>query len=56
MDLFSFDPNLFMTLFVTHKCLAMAIFYFIDLFLNFKPFNSKLNYIKYENKIFFQKE
>ena len=43
-----------MTLFVTHKCLAMAIFYFIYLFLNFKPFNSKLNYIKYENKIFFQ--
>ena len=43
-----------MTLFVTHKCLAMAIFYFINLFLNFRTFNSKLNYIKYENKIFFQ--
>ena len=34
--------------------LGHGIFYFIDLFLNFKPFNSKLNYIKYENKIFFQ--
>ena len=56
MGLYSFDPNLFMTLFLTHKCLAMAIFYFINLFLNFKPFNSKLNYIKYENKIFFQGE
>ena len=43
-----------MTLFLTHKCLAMAIFYFIDLILDFKPFNSKLNYIKYEDKLFFQ--
>src|ERR1043165_2752777 len=54
MSLFSFDPNLFMTLFLTHKCLSMAIFYFINLFLNFRTFNSKLNYIKYENNIFFQ--
>ena len=55
MGLFSFDPNLFMTLFLTHKCLAMVIFYFYDLSLNFRTFNSKLNYIKYENNIFFQK-
>ena len=54
MGLYSFDPNLFMTLFLTHKNLAMAFFYFINLILDFKPFNSKLNYIKYENKVFFQ--
>src|ERR1044072_6803039 len=54
MGLYSFYPNLFMTLLLTHKSLALVIFYFYDLYLNFITFNSKINYIKYENLLFFQ--
>jgi hypothetical protein len=29
--------------------LVLLIFYFHDLYLNFTTFNSKINYVKYEN-------